>query len=65
MNVAWNDLLAALALWLVLEGLLPFLNPAGLRRTFAAMLELSDRALRGIGLASIVAGLLLLQLVRG
>jgi len=28
----WNDLLTALALVLVLEGIMPFINPAGLRK---------------------------------
>ena len=32
----WQDLWAALALYLVLEGVLPFLNPAGARRAFQA-----------------------------
>lgn len=33
MSVAWSDLWAALALMLVLEGLMPFLSPAKLRET--------------------------------
>ena len=33
----WNDLWAAFALYLVLEGLLPFLNPGGTKRTLLAL----------------------------
>jgi uncharacterized protein YjeT (DUF2065 family) len=60
----WRDLLAALALLLVIEGLLPFLNPQGLRRTLEQLRQLDDRALRLIGLASMVLGALLLYWVR-
>jgi len=62
--MAWTDLLAALALFLVLEGLLPFANPQGYRRSLASMLKLEERTLRTIGLLSILAGLLLLYFVR-
>ena len=62
--MAWSDLLAAVALLLMLEGLLPFANPQGYRRTLASMLKLEERTLRTIGLVSIVAGLLLLYFVR-
>jgi hypothetical protein len=54
--VNWHDLLAALALMLVIEGIVPFLNPAGLRRTLALMSQLDDRTLRVAGLASMLAG---------
>ncbi len=64
MNFAWSDLLAALALLLVLEGLLPFLNPAATKRVFAQLSELGERELRVAGLVSMVAGLLLLFIVR-
>jgi uncharacterized protein YjeT (DUF2065 family) len=64
MNFAWSDLLAALALLLVLEGLLPFLNPAGWRRMVAKLARNSDRDLRAGGLVCMAVGLLLLFLVR-
>lgn len=60
----WRDLGAALALMLVLEGILPFLNPPGLRRMIAAVNELSDGQLRVAGLLSMVAGLALLYILR-
>jgi uncharacterized protein len=61
----WNDLLAALALLLVIEGLMPFLNPAGLRRALIQVATLPDSVLRGVGLASMLLGLLLLWWLRG
>jgi len=60
----FDDLLAALALMLVIEGMLPFLSPAGLRRTLQTLAELDDRSLRLVGLVSMLAGLALLYLVR-
>lgn len=52
-----NSLWTALALVLVIEGLLPFLNPAAWRRVFEQVLSLSDGQLRFMGLGSIVIGL--------
>lgn len=60
----WTDLLAALALYLVLEGMLPFLSPQGMKRFLASLTGLADRQLRLLGLASMVCGLILLYLVR-
>ncbi len=54
------NLLAAVGLMLVLEGMLPFFGPALWRETFKKMIEMSDGQLRFIGLGSIVGGLLLL-----
>jgi len=59
-----NLLLTALALMLVIEGLLPFLAPAFWRDTFRRLTEMSDGQLRFIGLSCMVAGLLLLVLTR-
>lgn len=60
----WTDFLSALALVLVLEGLMPFVNPRGTRRTMALIARMEDRVLRTVGMASMVAGLLLLYFVR-
>ncbi|MFA7242231.1 MAG: DUF2065 domain-containing protein [Sulfuricellaceae bacterium] len=56
------DLWAAMALMLVIEGILPFLAPAHWRETFRKMTEMSDGQLRFVGLSSIAGGLLLLYL---
>ncbi len=57
-----DTLLAALALMLVLEGLLPFILPALWRETFRKLVELSDGQLRFIGLTAMLVGLMLLFL---
>lgn len=53
-----NTFWTALALVLVVEGLLPFFSPGGWRRMFSQMLQLSDGQLRFFGLCSIVLGLI-------
>ena len=60
----WTDLLAAFALYLVLEGILPFLNPQAMKRFLLAMANLPDQHLRVWGLVSMLAGLVLLYVVR-
>jgi uncharacterized protein YjeT (DUF2065 family) len=47
----------ALALMLVIEGLLPFFSPRGWRGMFEKILQLTDGQIRFFGLGSIVAGL--------
>lgn len=61
----WSDLLAAFALYLVLEGLLPFFSPRGWKQSIELIAQLSDSQLRTIGLLSMLAGVLLLAFVRG
>ena len=53
-------LLGALALMLVIEGLLPFLSPALWRQVFARVLAMSDGQIRFVGLSSMLAGALML-----
>lgn len=60
MDLNWHDLLNAVALLLILEGLMPFLSPSHLKQTYAQLLELPDKTLRTIGLVSVIAGILLL-----
>ncbi len=57
-----DTLWAALALVLVIEGLMPFISPGGWRRMFAQLLQLNDGQIRFFGLFSILIGLLLLWL---
>ena len=63
MDAYWWSLLAAFALMLVLEGLLPFLSPATWRTVFRRIIEMSDGQIRFVGLTSMIAGLLLLLLI--
>jgi len=55
-----STLLAAFALMLVLEGLMPFLFPDKWRETFRRMIALSDGQIRFFGLTAMIVGLLIL-----
>jgi uncharacterized protein YjeT (DUF2065 family) len=59
-----ESLLAAFALVFVIEGFLPLVAPRVWRETFTRMLALSDGQLRFIGLAAVLAGLIVLLVVR-
>ncbi|MCB9947286.1 MAG: DUF2065 family protein [Rhodospirillaceae bacterium] len=60
-----DDLLTALALLLVLEGLLYAAFPDGMKRMIAQLLEVPGHALRAAGLAAAVVGIACLWLLRG
>jgi len=60
----WDDLVRAIALVLVIEGMLPFLSPEGWRQAMIQAGRLSDKTLRIIGLASMVVGVLVLYMTR-
>jgi uncharacterized protein YjeT (DUF2065 family) len=55
-----NIFLMAVALMLVIEGILPFLFPAQWREIFRRIVQFSDGQIRFFGLTSMFAGLLLL-----
>ena len=57
-----DNLLPALALMLVIEGVLPFVAPRVWRETFRRVIEMSDGQIRFIGLGSMLSGVLLLVL---
>lgn len=59
-----NELLSALALVMVIEGILPFLSPRSMRQYMAQMSQLDDKTLRVTGLVAMIAGVLLLYLVK-
>ena len=56
-------LLGAVALMLVLEGVLPFLSPMRWRNVFAKVLAMSDGQIRFIGLSSMISGALMLWIL--
>jgi uncharacterized protein len=59
--VALGDvILPALALMLIMEGMLPFLAPGAWRDAFTRMTALGDGQIRFMGLFSMLGGLLLL-----
>ena len=55
-----NVWLAALALMLVIEGVLPFTAPRIWRETFRTLIQMTDGQIRFAGLASMVIGLAVL-----
>ncbi len=59
----WHELWIALALLLILEGVLPFLSPDSVRKALAAIHQLSDSQLRFAGLTSMLIGVALLYII--
>jgi len=60
----WTDLLSAIALVFILEGITPFINPEALKKIFLMAAQLDNNTLRFIGLSSMILGLLILYFVR-
>ncbi|MGA8202870.1 MAG: DUF2065 domain-containing protein [Woeseiaceae bacterium] len=60
----WTEILTAVALVLVIEGMLPFVRPGRYKQLVAQIVRLSDNQLRTVGLVSMIVGLLLLFVVR-
>jgi uncharacterized protein len=60
----WSDLLAALAIVCVIEGVMPFVNPAGMKRLLSRMASMEEREMRIVGLVSMLVGVAILYLVR-
>ena len=49
---------------LIIEGMLPFINPGSLRRMLETLAQFDDRTIRIIGLVSMLCGVVMLTLVR-
>jgi uncharacterized protein YjeT (DUF2065 family) len=68
MQIGWMELArylgGAFALYLILEGVLPFLNPAAAQRLMMKLAQAEPAQLRWGGLISMVVGLALLWMVR-
>jgi uncharacterized protein YjeT (DUF2065 family) len=58
-----EDLLTALALVLIIEGLMPLLAPAVWQRAMQELSKYNPRVIRIGGIISLLAGAVLLQLV--
>jgi len=59
-----NELLSALALVMVIEGILPFLSPGAMRNYMSQMSQMDDRTLRITGLVMMLLGVVLLYVIR-
>ncbi|MDH5456026.1 MAG: DUF2065 domain-containing protein [Gammaproteobacteria bacterium] len=55
----------AIALVLIIEGMLPFISPQKYRQMVAEITRLSDNHIRNIGLVIMAIGLTVLFVVRG
>jgi uncharacterized protein len=63
-DINFSDLLAALALVFVFEGLMPFINPEGMRKVYLLAAQMNNQTLRFLGLTSMLVGVVLLYIVR-
>jgi uncharacterized protein len=63
-DINFTDLLAALALVFVFEGLMPFINPEGMRKLYLLAAQMDNQTLRFIGITSMLIGVVLLYLVK-
>jgi len=61
----WEDFLAAMALVLIFEGLIPFFNPQGYKSMVQQMATMPAQTLRNVGLVLMIMGVIFLYLVRG
>jgi len=68
LDVGWAELGrylgGAFALYLVLEGILPFVNPAATKRVMARLAQAEPRQLRWGGFVSMLLGLAILWMAR-
>jgi uncharacterized protein YjeT (DUF2065 family) len=68
LQIGWTELArylgGAFALYLILEGVLPFLNPTAAQRLMMKLAQADPKQLRWGGLISMVVGLALLWMAR-
>jgi len=60
----WQGLGIGFAFYLILEGILPLMNPQGLKQTLLQILQVSENTLRIFGAISICCGVLLLYAIK-
>ncbi|MDG1163650.1 MAG: DUF2065 domain-containing protein [Burkholderiales bacterium] len=63
MSFGFGSLSVAIALVLIIEGIVPFLSPSVWRDTFERLVKMSDGQIRFFGLSSMLVGLILLILL--
>ena len=59
----WHVLAVAISLVFIIEGLLPFISPDRWRKLLIMADKMEDRAIRNIGLGSMLFGVFLLYMV--
>jgi uncharacterized protein YjeT (DUF2065 family) len=63
MRFGFGSLTIAIALVLIIEGIVPFLSPSVWRETFERLVKMSDGQIRFFGLSSMLVGLIILILL--
>jgi uncharacterized protein YjeT (DUF2065 family) len=63
MSFGFGSLTIAIALVLIIEGIIPFLSPYVWRETFERLVKMSDGQIRFFGLSSMLVGLIILILL--
>ena len=64
MDISWGDLGAAVALMLIIEGIMPFMNPKTFRQMLETVSQMEERSVRTLGAVWIGLGIALLYWVR-
>jgi uncharacterized protein YjeT (DUF2065 family) len=64
-DISWGDLGAAVALMLIIEGIMPFVNPRTFRQMLEMVSKMEERSVRTLGAVWIGLGIALLYWVRG
>jgi uncharacterized protein len=59
----WHDLAVAMCVMLVIEGIIPFIDPRRWRRMLQMLDQVDDRTVRVIGLCSMLAGAIMLTII--
>ena len=59
----WHELAVAFCLMLVMEGIIPFINPGRWRQMLLVLDQIEDNTMRMIGLGSMLAGMVLLLII--
>ncbi len=60
----WQDILTAISLYLIIEGMIPFMGPNMFRRAVLRIAQMDDNSLRLTGLTVASLGIVLLYIVR-
>lgn len=60
----WQDILTAISLFLIIEGMVPFVGPNFYRQAVVRIAQMDDNGLRLTGLTIASIGLIILYLVR-
>jgi hypothetical protein len=60
----WQNILIAVSLYLIIEGMIPFISPNFFRKAVMRMAQLDDNGLRLTGLTVASVGIIMLYIVR-